>query len=200
METVSSVSVTPMAPRIKYFKRYRMEVSLDRPLPSIRGLADFAWAGWSDRLLDAHAQAKYLSFRDETDSLIFPSLGHPAGCRDLMCAIRCRAGFCPQATWLVCAPGGEPAGTVQGLWDRPGVGAIQNLGVVPAYRGQGLGSALLARALAGFRAAGAKHVILEVTAQNVPAVRLYRAFGFRSRRTIYKSATIPDPIPVGSGI
>ena len=189
-----------MAPRVQYFKRYRMEVGLDRPVPATPGPAGFGWAAWSDRLIDAHARAKYDSFRHETDALIFPSLGHPAGCLDLMRAIRCRPGFCPQATWLAVGPDGDPAGTVQGLWDGSGVGAIQNLGVVPAHRGYGLGAALLARALAGFRAGGARRVYLEVTAQNGPAVRMYRAFGFKSRRTIYKAAPAVEPVPVGMGI
>ena len=78
-----------------------------------------------------HAEVKYQSFRDDLDSQVFPSLGHPAGCRDLMRAIRFRAGFCPGATWLVAGPDGV-AGTVQGLCDRSRAGAIQNLGVVPA--------------------------------------------------------------------
>lgn len=189
-----------MSHRPIYFKRYRMEVALDRPVPDARPPEGFGWVAWSDRLLDAHAEAKYLSFRHETDAQIFPSLGHPAGCVELMRAIRCRPGFCPQATWLAVGPDGELAGTVQGIWDGTGVGAIQNLGVVPGSRGYGLGAALLAKALAGFRSAGAKRVYLEVTAQNVPAVRMYRAFGFRSHRTIYKAAPAADPVPVGMGI
>jgi ribosomal protein S18 acetylase RimI-like enzyme len=188
-----------MIPRLTYFKRYRMELDLNRPLPEARLPDGFDWLPYDDRLLDAHAEAKFLSFRHELDSQVFPSLGHPAGCKELMRAIRCRPGFCPQATWLIAGPDGG-VGTVQGLRDESGFGAIQNLGVVPNYRGLGLGAALLAKALLGFRAVGAPRVYLEVTAKNDPAVRMYRSFGFRSYRTIYKALPATEPAPVGMGI
>ena len=51
-----------------------------------------------------------------------------------MSEISQKRGFAPEATWLV-ACAGDYCGTVQGVRDRPGLGAIQNLGVVPAHRG-----------------------------------------------------------------
>jgi ribosomal protein S18 acetylase RimI-like enzyme len=75
--------------------------------------------------------------------------------------------------------------------DRTGLGAIQNLGVVPAHRGRGLGEALLLQALQGFRAQGSLQALLEVTARNDPAVRLYRRVGFRCRKTLYKAVEVP---------
>ncbi len=188
-----------MTPRLTYFKRYRMELDLRRDLAPAALPPGFHWLPWDDSLLDVHAEVKYLSFRDDLDSKVFPSLGHLAGCRDLMRAIRFRDGFCPGATWLVAGPDGC-AGTVQGLCDQSRMGAIQNLGVVPGYRGLGLGAALLLKALYGFRAAGIGRAYLEVTAQNDHAVRLYRRYGFRCYRTIYKPVEVPDPAPVGLGI
>jgi ribosomal protein S18 acetylase RimI-like enzyme len=76
---------------------------------------------------------------------------------------------------------------VQGLQERTGLGAIQNLGVAPAHRGRGLGTALLLQALHGFRRAGLGRAFLEVTAQNEAAVRLYQRLGFRRKKTIYKA-------------
>ena len=67
------------------------------------------------------------------------------------------------------------------------MGAIQNLGVVPSYRGLGLGRALIRQALAGFRGAGVTRVYLEVTAENAQAIRLYREAGFRRSKTLYKA-------------
>jgi ribosomal protein S18 acetylase RimI-like enzyme len=67
------------------------------------------------------------------------------------------------------------------------IGAIQNLGVVPEYRGYGLGRALVRRALDGFYQAGLRRAYLEVTAENTCAVRLYRAVGFRRAKTLYKA-------------
>ncbi len=63
---------------------------------------------------------------------------------------------------------------------------IQNLGLVPAHRGRGIGTALLLQALHGFRRAGLARAMLEVTAQNEGAIRLYRRLGFRFRKTLYK--------------
>ena len=94
--------------------------------------------------------------------------------------------FTAAATWLIAWEGGY-CGTVQGVRERNGMGAIQNLGVVAAHRGRGLGSALLLQALHGFRRAGLGRGFLEVTAQNDAAVRLYRRLGFRCRKTVYKA-------------
>jgi ribosomal-protein-alanine N-acetyltransferase len=84
----------------------------------------------------------------------------------------------------------EYCGTIQGLSDRHGYGAVQNLGVTPMHRSRGLGTALLFQALNGFRAVGLRRVYLEVTAQNTGAIRLYLALGFRRVKTVYKAAEV----------
>jgi ribosomal protein S18 acetylase RimI-like enzyme len=117
--------------------------------------------------------------------VVFPNLSCREGCLRLMREIREKAGFVPGATWLL-SHGAEFCGTVQGVSDRYGAGSIQNFGIVPPHRGRGLGSALLLQALHGFRRAGLQRAVLEVTAQNEGAIRLYRRFGFRFRKTLYK--------------
>ena len=62
-----------------------------------------------------------------------------------------------------------------------------NLGVAPEYRGLGLGKALLSQSLHGFKRNGVKQVSLEVTASNLPAVRIYRGAGFVERKTLYRA-------------
>jgi ribosomal protein S18 acetylase RimI-like enzyme len=138
-------------------------------------------------LIARHAEVKWLSFRGETDVQVFPSLGDYSGCIKLMEAIRFGAGFCPEATWLLSC-GLDYCGTVQGVLDSRGRGAIQNVGVIAGYRGQGFGKALLIKALHGFKNAGVRRVVLEVTASNSGAVELYRQLGFRARRSLYKTA------------
>lgn len=56
---------------------------------------------------------------------------------------------------------------------------INNLAVLPEYRRQGVGSALLTRVLHEGARSGARSAVLEVRQSNEAARRLYRAFGFR---------------------
>jgi ribosomal protein S18 acetylase RimI-like enzyme len=174
------------ANQVVYYKRYRMQLDLVSPLPAVPRLpADYSWVAWNPDLIDAHAEVKLQCFRDELDGVVFPNLSHLAGCRRLMSEISTRPGFRPESTWLI-AHGANYVATVQGISDRTGAGAIQNLGVIPAYRGLGLGMAVLLKALHGFRQTGLGRATLEVTAQNEVAIQMYRKVGFRFRKTIYK--------------
>jgi GNAT superfamily N-acetyltransferase len=176
---------------LTYFKRYRMEIDLDRDLPAPEVPLGYRLVPWRADLLPVHAETKYLSFRNGIDSNVFPCLGEHDGCQRLMREISVKDGFLPGATWLVATDGFdqplEYCGTIQGIRDRSGLGAIQNLGTTPEHRGQGLGRVLMLAALAGFRAAGLHRAYLEVTAQNEGAIRLYRRIGFLKARTVYKA-------------
>lgn len=188
---------------VRYFKRYRMELDLRDFQPTIVLPPGFRWVAWDRSLLAIHAWVKFRAFQRELDSQVFPALSHEAGCLEVMTAIANQRGFCPSATWLIYGPDGA-VGTVQGLFDSNRCGGIQNLGVIPEYRGFGLGRALLLRSLQGFAAAGAKRAFLEVTANNTLAVNLYRRIGFRSRQTLYRAvAAQPTPPvlqPIGIGV
>ena len=74
-------------------------------------------------------------------------------------------------------PRGEALGVVRapvsGTW-----GGLFGLHVRPAARRRGLGRALTAAAVAQLRDAGATSVYLQVTRDNVDAIRLYAAMGF----------------------
>lgn len=52
------------------------------------------------------------------------------------------------------------------------------MGLLPAYRGLGLGAQLLAETLSGARRMGIERVELEVFASNADAIKLYHKFGF----------------------
>src|SRR6476646_2164201 len=70
----------PVMTEIRYFKRFRMELPLDRPLPPVPELlAPYFWLPWDDGLIDAHARAKFASFHGEIDTEVFPSLGSASG-------------------------------------------------------------------------------------------------------------------------
>jgi len=182
-----------------YFKRYRMEIDLmGRDLSRAAPPQGYCFLPWDSSLLEAYALAKYRSFRDEIDANVFPCLGNLAGCRRLMTEISHKPGFLPEATWLAeCLSNGRRApeycGTVQGIRDRPGLGAIQNLGITPEHRDAGLGTRLLFRALQGFRQAGIERVYLEVTSQNDGAIRLYRRLGFATVKTVFKAVETTYP-------
>jgi len=109
--------------------------------------------------------------------------------------ISLRDNFVPEATWLAMAdPEGKPevpVGTIQGLRLNAIEGAIQNVGVVPLFRGMGLGRELIQRALQGFRDTGCLKVNLEVTIHNTGAIRLYESMGFRYVETVFKVGNVP---------
>lgn len=73
---------------------------------------------------------------------------------------------------------------------------INNLGVAPAHRREGVASALLTRVLQEGARLGARGATLEVRASNQPAIRLYQHFGFRARgvRPAYYTQPIEDAL------
>jgi ribosomal protein S18 acetylase RimI-like enzyme len=78
---------------------------------------------------------------------------------------------------------GEPAGLAvlrlrPSLWSRALECHLAELYVVPPRRGRGLGRALLARTLDLARAAGADHIDLGTSEDDVAARGLYEAMGF----------------------
>ena len=195
-----------------YCKRFRMGIDLPRSYVPLKSLpVGYQLVPWNEALLDVHARTKYQAFCHEIDAQVFPCLGELSGCRRLMHEIRRKPGFLPEATWLIARKINryerfhethhvsfdqslsldqsvplEWCGTIQGVLDSSGNGSIQNIGIVPSQRGGGLGSILIEHALSGFESAGARHVTLEVTAENIAAIRLYQRLGFRRSKTIYK--------------
>ena len=185
---------------LNYTKRYRMELDMRRwSRPAIELPADYRMVPWHKSLVEAHAEVKYQSFRDEIDSLVFPCLGEFDGCCKLMTEIQSRDGFVPESTWLAEYVGAglakaEYCGTIQAVRTHKGRASIQNIGVVPFHRGRGIGSALILSALLGFEYLGIPRICLEVTSENEGAVRLYRKLGFRTVRTLYKAVELASSV------
>jgi ribosomal protein S18 acetylase RimI-like enzyme len=203
---------------IYHFKRFRMSYDLGQPLWAGGLLPGYQLVPWDPALLETHAKVKHRSFEQEVDANVFPCFATPSGCRRLVTEIVNRDNFLPQATLLMVPVGAdfpvsspeEPArefirrlqrlgvrlsaacGTIQGLALNGRFGSIQNLGVTPEHRGVGVGAALLRQALIGFRGLGLEHAILEVTADNFAAVRLYQRLGWEIEATQYKSVEILD--------
>lgn len=181
---------------LTYFKRYRMEIDLlGRDFLELQMPRHYRLLAWTPDVLEEHADVKFHSFRSEIDANVFSCFTEREGCLRLMRDISRKEGFLPEATWLAQYYGAGPrkleyCGTIQGLSDPSGVGAIQNIGVTPLHRGRGLGTRLIYRALAGFQEVGMRRAYLEVTAQNQSAIDLYHRMGFRKVRTLYKAVEV----------
>jgi ribosomal protein S18 acetylase RimI-like enzyme len=79
---------------------------------------------------------------------------------------------------LVAEAGGVPVGQL-GLRLAPYGVADLGMAVVAGWRGRGVGTALLAEAVARARKAGAHKLALQVWPHNAAALALYERFGFR---------------------
>jgi len=173
-----------------------MEIDLDRvALPPMHLPPGYRWQPWVPAHLERHAIAKWMSFRAELDSQVFPCLGTLEGCRRLMGEISRQKHFVAPATWLLVyqpeplAPS-DDCGIIQGVQRNRRLGAIQNVGVVPQHRNLGLGRSLVLQCLDGFRRRGMRRVLLEVTSENRAAVTLYQAIGFRVIKTVLKTVEV----------
>ena len=108
-----------------FFKRYRMQFDLrNHCFDGLTPPPNFRLLQWKPRLVAAHAEAKFRSFRDELDANVFPCLGDADGCLKLMNDISGRSNFVPEATWLVAHSDPQReylvnCGTVQGIMDGP---------------------------------------------------------------------------------
>lgn len=135
-------------------------------------------------MLEIHADIKHRGFRNDLDARIFPTFRDYKQCVNLMKSISESPLFLPAATLLI-ANGNEHdlfeyVACIQGMRFSEEVGAIQNIAVLPDYRGYGIGRAILLGSLWGFQQQGVKRVTLEVTAENIPAVKLYTRVGFKT--------------------
>jgi len=99
---------------------------------------------------------------------------------DIIAGHRATGRFDP-GLWSVYELDGEPIAVLL-LAPVPAREAYElvYLGVVPAYRGHGLGAVLVRHALAGVAARGGGRLHLAVDAANRPAVKLYERHGFRT--------------------
>ena len=188
----------------KTFTRYKMQISLDGwKCPPIRLPAGFEMTPWSTNLIQLHGEAIYKSFEDSIDSELFITFTQQSRCHEFMRYLVGNAGFLPSATWLLREKTGNAAarlfklqsayklaGTIQGLIKPEFVGGVQNVGILPEYRGRGLSKYLLYYSLWGYQQAGLKLVELEVTAENDVAVNLYKKIGFRIIQTLEKTSTV----------
>jgi mycothiol synthase len=111
--------------------------------------------------------------------------------------------FDPSLTALATTDEGEVVGLAvarAGVEGAPEEGWIRDLGVVPAWRGRGLGRALLLDALRTFRARGLTGAALDVDDVTVgAAVRLYERAGLRIVRRVDVVERLVAPVVLPAG-
>lgn len=84
----------------------------------------------------------------------------------------------PQAVFLIAEAGGKTMGYA-GMHDILGEGYIDNVAVFPHARSCGVGTSLMQALCSYGKEKGLSFITLEVRPSNVPALALYRKFGFR---------------------
>jgi ribosomal protein S18 acetylase RimI-like enzyme len=91
-----------------------------------------------------------------------------------------RAAFgCRLDWWWLAFVADRPVGVVvTAKAEEPDAWELSYLGLVPAARGRGLGTALATKAITACQSEGIKRVTLAVDRRNSPALRLYARLGF----------------------
>ena len=101
--------------------------------------------------------------------------------------LRAAPGYLPTLDFAAVAPDGAIASYCI-CWLDPGnrVGLFEPVGTRPAYRRRGLSRAVLQEALQRLVAYGARMAFVSTNVQNDPAIKLYRAVGFRIVETEFR--------------
>jgi mycothiol synthase len=146
-----------------------MRRDLQMPLPNCPFPSGVTLTNWQRELGEQFFQAYHAAFRER------PGFPNPA-------AQEWITGYFEneniKSEWSLLALDGEtPAGFVFGSVERPG-GYIVQIGVIPEYRGQGLGAALMMESLKRMQAAGITVAQLEVNVNNPSAISVYKQLGF----------------------
>lgn len=109
-----------------------------------------------------------------------PELSGVRSDADILAAHQSSGVFLPDC-WELAEIDGQLAGCI--LLNRV-IGSrafeVAYVGVVPAFRGRGVGRLLMLRALERARSGGAQQLTLAVDVRNVPARKLYENMGFRA--------------------
>lgn len=127
------------------------------------------------------AVADDVSAITEAEELIFPD---PWTRKDILSAV-CQSG----AMCYVAISDGKLAAYVIGRVIAP-EGEIYRIATLPEKRGRGIGYRILDFAVKTERGRGLESLFLEVRSQNIPALALYRAYGFKKigvRKNYYKN-------------
>jgi mycothiol synthase len=105
--------------------------------------------------------------------------------------MRAVPGYSPELDLVAVAPDGTLASYCICWYDPESrTGLYEPVGTHPAYRGRGIGKAVISEGLRRLQAHGARLAIVQTNDTNVAAIRLYESAGFRivSRDHTYRKA------------
>ncbi|MBR0225316.1 MAG: GNAT family N-acetyltransferase [Thermoguttaceae bacterium] len=193
-----------MTTAIRYVRRVEMTLDLtNHELPEPTLPDGFFWTAWNPVLISTHARILHAAFCNDLDGRVFPTYRQYEACEYLVRASSSAKSFAPEGTWLIGREIEVDAGTnvsvgrplkfcaaIQGVRPSKKMGQIQNVSTLPTYRRQGLGRALVLKALNGFLSKGRTHASLEVTAENTGAIRLYSSLGFQPKKLYFSESFI----------
>jgi GNAT superfamily N-acetyltransferase len=147
------------------------------------------------RILPARAMRK--AYRQ----IILADPIHPDGQREMYADVAADQLDDPQYDMYVAMVDGRPAGH-GALFQVGDIGRIDNVFVLEAFRGQGVGMALMAHLLALSRRLAMRITCLQVDEGNAAALALYAQFGFEPaghydefHRTAREAASVAEPRP-----
>lgn len=99
--------------------------------------------------------------------------------------------------WVAVLRDGETVGHLQAVDRGDGVWEVTNTAVNESTRGQGVGRALLERAVEAARSAGASRVILATATADVGNLRFYQRCGFRMTHVVQDEFSTERGYPPG---
>lgn len=164
------------------FRRYFMLASLDGQVPAIPPPGVFL-EPWEESNAGEAARLIVSAYRSHVDSEINDQYRTEPGSRRFLANIVLYPGcgvFQRSASFAArIRASGELCGISLASLVAPGTGHITQICVAPELQNAGVGRALLSHSLEELRRQGCHEVSLTVTADNLPAVRLYQKMGFR---------------------
>jgi ribosomal protein S18 acetylase RimI-like enzyme/uridine phosphorylase len=166
-------------------ERVTMSLDLRRSLPEPVTPSGYELIPWSDDHMCSVIQLIYDANAGTVDQLVYPEMKTLEGTGRMIQAVRsgATAPFDEEAS-LIALHEGAPCGGLLFTRSAANQGFAAAMAVAEAHQRKGLGKALLTQALLAAQAQGVEFVELAVTAENTPAVHLYRRFGFTPKQRV----------------
>jgi mycothiol synthase len=154
-----------------------MQATFSRQPPPPATPAGYRWVTYSAEDHRTFARGIMASYQASMDC---PSLNGLRDIEDIMAGHKATGAFDP-GLWLALCEGEAPAAVLLlSRVPRTDVLELVYLGLMPAYRGRGLGDLLMRRAVAAIHETGCARLSLAVDAQNMPALKLYWRHGMQA--------------------